>query len=373
MSRRRAGTTSSGAAAIWLGLALLLVAGLLDAEPFYVPAAAFLLLGLGAAAWVTLAARGAGVQRELSGRRVVEDEPLMLRLVARAGRMPLPGGELRDPLLPQPARLPAGGGGFRLRVRVRFARRGLRRLEPPSLALRDPLGLAERLVRGAGEDEVLVLPRVEPVRMADERARARRDAASGLLGALAPVAEVELDGVRPLREGTPASRIHWPALARGAGLQERRFQGEGDARPLVVLDARAPAREEDLDAAVRAAASLARWLARRGGCAVLLPGERRPAVLDAELAGWPVLHARLALVQAGGAPPRLASAGARTGPVVYVAARLPSRLPALLAQARRAQRALVVPGAQPGRRAAFRVAGCEGYVVERGGAFAEAA
>ena len=49
-------------------------------------------------------------------------------------------------------------------------------------------------------------------------------------------------------------------------------------------------------AAVRACASLAVHLARHGGCALLLPGDRRPVTLDPELAGWPHLHARLALV-----------------------------------------------------------------------------
>ena len=75
------------------------------------------------------------------------------------------------------------------------------------------------------------------------------------------LAAVDLDGLRPYRPGTPASRIHWPAVARGAGLIERRLQADGDARPLVVLDARTPASAgragvDLLDAAVRAAASL---------------------------------------------------------------------------------------------------------------------
>ena len=92
-------------------------------------------------------------------------------------------------------------------------------------------------------------------------------------------AAVDMDGLRPYRVGTPASRIHWPAVARGHGLIERRLQADGDSRPLVVLDARLPgpdAQSELLDAAVRAAASLVLELARRGGCGLLLPGEQRP-------------------------------------------------------------------------------------------------
>ena len=53
-----------------------------------------------------------------------------------------------------------------------------------------------------------------------------------------PMGATEVDGLRPYRQGTPASRIHWPALARGAGLLERRLRADTDSRPLVVVDAR---------------------------------------------------------------------------------------------------------------------------------------
>ena len=85
---------------------------------------------------------------------------------------------------------------------------------------------------------------------------------------------------------------------------ERRLRSDGDTRPLVVLDPRRPAREEDLDAAVRAAASLCVHLARAGGCALLLPGDRRPTVLESTLIGWPHLHVRLALVDDRAGPER---------------------------------------------------------------------
>ena len=162
----------------------------------------------------------------------------------------------------------------RIRIEVRFARRGLRRLEPPRLVLRDPLALAVRTLAPSDTApvEVLVLPRTEPVEVRHERDAA---GAGRALAALAGAAEVELDGLRAYRPGSPASRIHWPPLARGAGLLERRLRPDGDGRPLVVLDPRAPRRPEDLDAAVRAAASLVLALARAVGCAVLLPGERR--------------------------------------------------------------------------------------------------
>jgi uncharacterized protein (DUF58 family) len=110
-------------------------------------------------------------------------------------------------------------------------------------------------------------------------------------------AATEVDGLRPYRPGTPASRIHWAALARGAGLLERRLRAEQESRPLVVLDSRCDGDESDLlDAAVRAAASLLFELARDVGCGLLTPGSGRPLQVDQRLGGWSVAHAHLALV-----------------------------------------------------------------------------
>ena len=342
-----------------LGLVLVLVAGTFDAEPLWVPGVLFLVLPAAAVLWVRYASRGIVVRRRLDVRRVVEDEPLEVALEIDAGRWPLPTGVVLEPLGDVEVPLRPGRRRQRARGKVSFARRGRRRLAPPWVVVRDPLGLATRTVgqeAGPG-DEVLVLPRVEPVRThgaADGQGRRRR-------GRPAMAAEVELDGVREHRPGTPASRIYWPALARGAGLMERRLRAESDSTPLVVLDARGE--EEDVDAAVRAAASLAVMVARSGGCAVLCPGDRRATMLDQSLGGWAHVHARLALVQAGGRP-ALSAIAARQGLVIYVAGRVPARPPKVLDHAPAAGRVLVVPGAMPGRRATFSVAGCQGYALE---------
>jgi uncharacterized protein (DUF58 family) len=115
---------------------------------------------------------------------------------------------------------------------------------------------------------------------------------------IAPV-EFEIDGLRPYREGSPASRIHWPAVARSGEMIERRLVAGSSSAPLVVLDALCPASTEALDRAVRAAASLCVHLARTGGCTILLPGTARPLEVDSGLTRWPRVHARLALVAAG--------------------------------------------------------------------------
>jgi hypothetical protein len=162
-------------------------------------------------------------------------------------------------------------------------------------------------------------------------------------------------------------------VARGAGLIERRLQADGDTRPLIVLDARGAGPADLLDAAVRAAASLALELARSGGCGLLLPGEQRATAIDRELITWPAAYARLAVVEGGStAPaPALSSYGARLGPVIYVGAEPPRRLPPSLTATGRGLTVLVVPvqglingrprGLRGGMLPTLEVAGCRGF------------
>ena len=94
-----------------LGLLLLIVAGTFDAEPLYVTGSALLLLGAGAAAWISAGAWGASVVRELDTRSVVEEQPLSMRIEATAGACRCrPAGSTsrccRSPCASRP-----GGGG----------------------------------------------------------------------------------------------------------------------------------------------------------------------------------------------------------------------------------------------------------------------
>jgi len=354
-------TVRPAAATATFGLTLVLVAALLDAEPLYVPGIAFTLVAVLCTAWVVLGARGVTVERGVDATRVSEDEPLRVVIDVRAGRLALPTGVVQDALLTAPAPLAAGRRHTRVRITVRFSRRGRRVLAPPRVVVRDPFGLVSRVLVCGTPREVLVLPRVEPVQIHSGGGDGSRLGLSRRRRAT--LAEVELEGIGALRPGTPASRIHWPSIARMAEPQERRLHADGDRLPLVVLDPRAPDTPQggrDLDAAVRAAASLCVHFARVGGCHVLLPGDRRPTVLDPTLAGWPRLHARLALVSGAEQPP-IAAVTSRLGPVLYVSARRLRTAPRALRHAPGGGRVLVVPGAMPGRRPAFTVAGCAGH------------
>jgi len=358
MERHPASSSAGAGGAAKLGVALLLAAGIFDAAPLYVPGVAFLVLAIGCVAWVTSGARGVSVSRRLGATRVVEDEPLPFEIELRSSGV-LPSCEVIDPLLDEPLAVRGGRRTAAVAADARFPRRGRRRLLPPAVVVRDPLGLAQRAITADAPEEVLVLPRIEPIRVTPDAAGAAGAVSRRARPGVAPAAEIDIDGLRPHREGAPASRIHWPAFARTGDLIERRLRPEGDSRPLVLLDPRHD-REEDLDAAVRAAASLCVHLADRGGCALLLPGERRPAPLEPGLSGWPHLHARLAVVE-GGRPPALTGLAQRRGAIFYVAARVPGRIPQILLHAPAAGRVLVVPGTLNGRRTTFEVSGCRGY------------
>jgi uncharacterized protein (DUF58 family) len=317
-------------------------------------------LALVARAWVSVAAAGVRTERVLAARTVVEDEPVTVRLRVESSLW-LPGGEIHDGLLTQPLELAPGAHGARIRVVARFDRRGRRTLPPGHVVVRDPFGFA-RSRRALGDlDELLVLPRVEPLRPPGGAGEPL--SAAGMAALAGAIADADVDGLRPLREGTPASRIHWPAFARGAGLHERRVLPEADAHPLVVLDTRSPRSVADLDAAVRAAASLCHALATAGGCGLLLPGERRQRPIGAGLRGWTDAWSRLALVEASALPPAPAAV-ARARAIIWVSARAGVAAP--LAGRRGADvRVHVRPrmdGAPPAA-AVLEVAGCEGVLL----------
>jgi uncharacterized protein (DUF58 family) len=347
-----------------LGLALILTAAAFDAEPLYVPGLAFVFISGGAALWVAAGARGVSVVRTVAARTVQEEDPVAVDLVVSSSTLALPSGVVDDPLLPQPAPLAAGKRRTVVRITVRFSRRGRKLLAPPRVVVRDPFGLATRVVgESSSSDEVLVLPRVLPIE--SPAAGGEGDAIGLRRGRPWVAAEIDLDGLRPHRPGAPASRIHWAAFARTGELLERRLRADSDTRPLVVLDPRGGGDgvadfEADLDAALRATASLCVHLAHTGGCALLLPGDRRPVVIEPGLHGWPRIHVRLALVDSLGAP-AIGGLASRRGPVLYVAARRMHRPPRALAHAPGGGRVLVVPGTLAGRTAAFRVGGCTGY------------
>jgi uncharacterized protein (DUF58 family) len=339
------------------GALLCLFAWLFAASSLYVPGIALVLVAVLAPAWVRLAAARASVALEPAAATAYEGEGISIAISVRRGLLPLGTAELRVGELPVP--LPAGHASARISVAAVAERRGRQAVGPARLRLGDPLGICVRELRSE-EHEVLVLPRVYPV-SAGILERVQR----GSIRGMRTDAQLHLDSLRSYDASGPASRIHWPTVARTGELMAREFVADADPRVLVVLDARLPASEEALDDALRAAASLCVHLARACGCELLLPGEARPRAIGPALEGWPALHARLALVR-GGTQTASAARGRGDRTVVYVTA--------AAATARAAAYPCWRVGPHPlaGVAVGFDVAGCAGQLLD-GGALRAAA
>jgi uncharacterized protein (DUF58 family) len=122
-----------------LGVALLLAGAGFDSPSLLVPGVGLVGLALAAVAWVELA-RPRRLVRGDAPARVVEDEPYPVRIKAFGGRLPPPGGELIDPVLPAAVAIgPRWNATHAADVALRG--RGRRRLGPARLEVRDPLGL----------------------------------------------------------------------------------------------------------------------------------------------------------------------------------------------------------------------------------------
>jgi uncharacterized protein (DUF58 family) len=348
-------TAALGAAFFLVGLGFGLPAAL-------VCGIALLTLAIGAVAWVELATRGGRLERLPGPGRLEESEPYPLRIRLRRTLLPPPGGELSDPLLDRS--VPVGPRWpRRLDRAVWLQTPGRFQLDPAGLLVRDPLGLWQRRLHSDVALDLIVLPRIDAVRW-----EGRGGAPQGQLpgarhaGAAASrrggLAQFEVDGLRPYRDGSPASRIHWPAVARTGEMIERRLVSGGDPRPLIVFDPRGAAERDHLERAMRATASLCVELGRTGGCELLLPGERRPLVIDPALRSWPEAHVRIAVCDPKAGP--LLPPGMSGGAVLWVTAGagLPSALRRL-----RTGSFLITPSGSRGA-AAFRVSGCFGYSLD---------
>ena len=319
-------------------------------------------LAAGAVAWVVARrARASSVAREVGARRVIEDEPLPVEHRVQRGRAAAarPGVDRR----PAAAGARAAGG----RAAASRARAHRRALRPPraqaarrrrAVVVRDPFGLAARVVVGPRAGRRAARAPADRAGASRARRAATAPASPAPARARAAVAaEVELDGLRPLREGTPASRIYWPSLARGAGLMERRLRAEADTRPLVVLDPRGAAARGGRSTPrcappPRSRVHLARRRRLRAAAA------RRPAPgrsSSRPAAAGRTLHVRLALVEGARAPVARRAGRTAAGPCCYVAARAraPRRRGRSAARAGR-RPMLVVPGELAGRRAVVR-------------------
>jgi uncharacterized protein (DUF58 family) len=235
-----------------------------------------------------LAARRLVVSRTVIAREVQEDDPVRLRFDVQGIKWLPVRVEAEDQ---SGAWVDLARAGTFLEVRVR--RRGAYRLLPSRLRVRDALAIFEWPLRAGQPEALLILP--TPNGRANLHPRHP---------ATSP--DPEPDGLRAHAPGDTLARIHWPALARGAGLQVRRFAAAPSGLPLVVVDTAGTRDSHAVDWAARTAAGHILALTRSGGCRVLLPGDATETTVNELDAGWRAMHRRLARLDASvlGTPPQ---------------------------------------------------------------------
>jgi uncharacterized protein (DUF58 family) len=282
---------------------LTVVAGALASLALFALAVGLLLVILVAGVSVVATARRLVVTRSVLHREVGEDQPISVCFQVRGpGRLPLPVH--LEAKVDTDGWVPLGEAGGRLQLLV--GRRGAWRLEPSRLRLRDGLGILEWPLVAGQPELLLVLPAPDLRVPIPPRPDARAD-------------DPDLDGLEPYVPGTPISRVHWPALARGAGLQQRRLVPPPGGLPLVVVDTADTGDPRAVDWAARTAAGAILRLAGTGGCRVQLPGDQAATTVTDLAAPWRGVHRRLALLQPAG--PAAARGPLEAGvPVLHVRA-----------------------------------------------------
>jgi uncharacterized protein (DUF58 family) len=271
---------------------LLAVAALLATTAAALASLALFALAIGlvvvtvaAGASVALAAHRLAVTRWVPQREAREDQAIGVHLQVRGlGRLPLPvhleAQADTDGWVP----LDEQGGTLALNV----GRRGSYLLAPSRLRLRDALGIFEWSLLAGRPEPLLILPTPDLTVPIPPR-----------LGAWATAGEADLDGLQPYVPGTSIGRIYWPALAREAGLQQRRLATPPTGLPLVLIDTAGGNDPRAVDWVARAAAGVIVRLAGSGGCRVLLPDDQVTTTITDMATTWLVLHRRLTMLAPG--------------------------------------------------------------------------
>lgn len=144
------------------------------------------------------------------------------------------------------------------------ARRGVYPLAPLQVEGGDLFGFFRRQGGTEAASEVLVYPRLVPLRPFEVK---KRDF-FGIAGARSPVDDpVYILGTTDYRNGRPAKHIHWKASARHHRLQEKLFEPTQHEKVLLVIEAKGFEEEADeaaFEAALEVAASLSVRLDREG-------------------------------------------------------------------------------------------------------------
>jgi uncharacterized protein (DUF58 family) len=215
------------------------------------------------------------VQRTASPSRVCVDEPAVVTMSVQnleGTRSPVALAEEQlDYALGDRPRfvIPAMDAQQRrtMQYAVRAHSRGLHRLGPLGIRIRDPFGLTTRAATVGAADTILVLPHVHE--LGSHRPIGRGAGSEGSIPHRIALHGEDDQAVREYRDGDDLRRIHWPATARTGDLMVRQEDRPARRTAVILLDSRAEAhggsgRNSSLEWAISLCASAAAHLEGQG-------------------------------------------------------------------------------------------------------------
>ena len=305
MVTRRGGALIFGAVLLWV------VGRLLGVAELYVVAVATLALVICATIAVRVSTANVSVRRHVAPTRILAggtgEVTLELRNDARLpAALLLIEDSCSTTLAAAPRFVVPGLGAGRTtaitypltgRLRGRYA------VGPMRLRVRDPFGLAQRIRRYSGREDVVVYPRIEPLE--DPPAPGTHSGSgSSAVRRLFNTGD-EFYTMREFVTGDDLRQVHWPSTAHRNKLMVRQQEQPWEAQATIVCDTRAAAHrhvgpDSPVEKAISLAASLIWHLADDGFTLRLLTEtDQRPPPVQL----WTVMLDRLAELE----PSRVAS------------------------------------------------------------------
>ena len=161
---------------------------------------------------------------------------------------------------------------------VRSHTRGVHRIGPLGVRVRDPFGLTLRTAAVSGDAEIVVLPKVVP--LPHGRSLGSGIGSEGSIPHMVALHGEDDQTVREYRDGDDLRRIHWPATARTGELMVRQEDRPAKRRAVVVLDTRTvghggSGRSSSLEWCVTTAASVTAHVVDAGYAVHLLTADAR--------------------------------------------------------------------------------------------------
>ena len=305
--------TRRGGALLIGAVVLLGVGRFLGVPELYVVAVAVLALVVCSTIAVRVSTANVSVRRHVAPTRVLAggtgDVTLELRNDARLpAALLLVEDQCHSALAPTPRFVVPGlGAGRTTAVQYRLAgtARGRYSVGPMRLRVRDPFGLAQRIRRYRGREEVVVYPHIEPL---DDQPAPGMQAGSGT-SAIRRLFNTgdEFYTMREYVMGDDLRQVHWPSTAHRSKLMVRQQEQPWEAEATVFCDTRRSAHRHlgptsPLEKSISLAASLIWHLADDGFTVRLLTetDTKPPPALP-----WQLLLDRLAEAE----PSSLQSAG----------------------------------------------------------------